>query len=194
MKSALLMATITTFIVSLTGCATMPQWQTVTKTTYMDSSQGYTVNLPTGWIKGSNKDGSLLTLSRNGQPLNLIAINRKDANKAFPAIKKQACITSATLPSDLAADFIAEAKIEQRIDNLQVLKNEPVTIDGKDGFHLSMQYLTNDGITYELETYGVCNSSNFYTIIYRAPKIYYFDQSLPAFNALVASFKFTSIA
>ncbi|MGA9853140.1 MAG: hypothetical protein WBR15_09435 [Gammaproteobacteria bacterium] len=192
MKQTAKAIVIATGLAILTGCASLPRWQTVSEPAYMNNDQGYTVNLPKGWIKIANKDGSHLELSRNGVPLNVIVIYRSDGAKAFPATKKSACLSSDMLPADLAADFIAEAKDVQHTDTLQVLKNEPAAISGKEGFHLNMVFSTRDGVRYRFEAYGACSNGGFYALLYRAPEIYYFDKDLPAFNLMVASFKIAS--
>lgn len=174
----------------ISGCAT--QWQTVSTPTYTNSKQGYTVNLPRGWLKIATNDASMVDLSRNGGPLNLIRITRNKGADAFPATKKVACLSSGELPSDLAADFIADVEAHQNTDIVQVLKNEPTTFGGTEGFHLSLTSTTKDGLRYRSEVYGACSDGEFYTLVYRAPEIYYFDKDLPTFNAVAAAFKINS--
>lgn len=178
----------------LSGCASVPQWQTVSQPAYANAGQDYTVNLPTGWIQIANKDGTRLELSRNGVPLNLIVILRTTGAEAFPDTKKSACLSSNMLPSDLAADFIAEAKAVQRTATFTVLKNEPAVLGGSEGFHISMELSTQEDVRYHMEAYGACSDGKFYALFYRAPEIYYFNKDLPAFNSVVASFKLSRTA
>jgi hypothetical protein len=175
----------------LSGCATAPKWQTVSTPSYVNEKQGYAVTLPVSWIVITDKDASEMQVSHDGEGLNLIVILQADDDKAFPGLQG-ACSKADTLPSDLASNFIAQVKANQPAGiNLEVLKNEPATLAGKDGFHLVMEFATPEGLRYRNEMYGVCGPQGAYAVGYRAPVLYYFEQGLPAFQAVVASFQFT---
>ncbi len=188
MKHFIGIMAIAVVLVALGGCAIT--WQAVKEPAYTNTKQGYTVTLPAGWLQLTSTDESGVLLSHDGVLLNLIHIQRVDNAKAFPHIKKEA--SPDLLSAELAANYIAEGTARQATENREILQNEPATVGGKDGFHVSMEFRTKEGLRYRSETYGVCTPDGFYTLMYRAPEIYYFEQSMPVFQTVVTSFHLTN--
>lgn len=171
----------------LQACAIQPPtWKATSNERYVSSKQGFSAELPPGWIQISSHDESSTLVSANGPELDLITLLRRDNAKAFPGTKKEASPTE--LPGDLAADFIAESKTEGN-SNVQVVTNEPATLAGKDGFRVVMEFTTSSGVHYRSESYAVCTMDGFYALIYRAPVLHYYDLYEPAFKSVVASFQ-----
>ena len=174
---------------ALSGCA--PSWKMVRQNNASQavSAQGYSVTLPQGWMTIAPGNKAITLVTHDGELLDFIRVGREDNDKALAAIKKAASPTE--LPADLATDFIAAAKTSTALSNLTVVKNEPVSFGGHDGFHLVMTFSNADGVRYQWETYGVRTENGFYSAIYRAPVLHYYDLYEKDFQATVASFKIT---
>ena len=173
----------------LEGCALQPhQWEAAGSARYESKRGHFGVQLPAEWIQLTNSDSTGVLLSADGPDLDAISIIRSDNDKAFPTIKKGA--SPGELPADLAADFIAEIKTEGNT-NLQVLTNEPAKVGGKDGFHVVLDFSTQAGVHYRVDTYGVCTEGGTYALTYRAPVLNYYELYQPAFKSVVASFQLT---
>ncbi|HEV2111890.1 MAG TPA: hypothetical protein VGT99_11095 [Gammaproteobacteria bacterium] len=171
----------------LAGCINAPpKWRAVNDPQYSVPKQGYAVKLPAGWIEQATRDSSAMAISFNGLDLESIVISRQDNDEIFKPLHKEA--KPDELPADLAADFIALVKT-QTAPGLQVVTNEPASVGGKSGFHVVAEFSTDTGLHYRSEAYGVCTQYGFYTLSYRAPVLYYFDQYHPAFKAVADSFR-----
>jgi len=172
----------------LAGCVAPPARVDVSETRAPD--QSYMVDLPTGWIKHTQPDKTLL-VSRDGFPLQTIILAHAPLERAFPRTKKAASETM--LPSELAELYISELKNrDQQLSVLKVIENEPVRLDGRDGFRSRVSYMTPRGLEMHHVSYGLADKSGFYRIEYAAPKLYYFDRTLGDFEKTVASFRLTN--
>lgn len=172
----------------LAGCVTPPARVDVPFTQAQDKS--YTVDLPIGWIRHFAQDGTML-VSKDGFALQTIAILRMKPDLAFPKTKKSASET--LLPSELAELQIAEMKTEtEQMSALKVLDNEPVMVDGREGFRVRTSYFTQRGLEINRVTYGLADKSGYYRIEYVSPKLYYFDRTFGDFEKVMASFRLGS--
>lgn len=185
---ALTLLMLASAILSLTGC--VPAWKMVRQDNiaYSVTAQGYSVNLPPGWLEIAPGNGAVTLLSLDGEDLDLIRISRFDNDKAMQNIKKVP--SPKDLPAELADDFIASSKAAEPVSNLTVLVNEPATLGGKNGFHLRYGFSNPDGVRYQSDIYGVCTDNGFYTVLFRAPVLHYFDEHLGEFQKMVTSFQF----
>lgn len=169
----------------LAGCVTPPARVDVPFTEAQDKS--YTVDLPVGWIRHFAQDGTLL-VSKDGFALQTIGILHLKSELAFPKTKKSASDT--LLPSELAELQIAEMKAEtEQMAALKVVDNEPVLVDGREGFRVRTSYFTRRGLEINRVTYGLADKSGYYRIEYVSPKLYYFDRTFGDFEKVTASFR-----
>ena len=176
---------LTLLLAGTAGCVPPPARVNVPLTEAPDKS--YTVDLPVGWIRHFAQDKTLL-VSRDGFTLQTIGITHRPAAQAFPKTKKGAA--EGALPSELAELQIAEMKTEtQQMAALTVVENEPVTLDGRDGFRVRVSYHTARGLEIHRVTYGVPDKSGYYRIEYVAPKLYYFDATFADFEKVVSSLR-----
>jgi hypothetical protein len=169
----------------LCGCVAPPARVDDPRTDAPDKS--YVVDLPVGWIRQADQDKQLMA-SRDGFPLNMIRIERAPLKKAFPLTKKEA--SESALPSELAELTVAEIRAsESEMTAITVVGNEPASISGRDGFRVEVSWRNLRGLEIRAVVYGFADTSGFYALIYRAPKLHYFNKYLPEFERTVASFR-----
>src|SRR5579871_2278024 len=133
-------AMATASLLLLSGCAlTPPKWHQTETGSYAPAKQGYSVNLPPGWLEFPIPGAAGVTLSVNGPDLDYIVISRRENDKVFKVLDKTAA--PGELPADLASDYIALLKKEGNA-GLQVISNEPADFGGRSGFHLIVEYST----------------------------------------------------
>ena len=176
---------LTLLLAVAAGCVPPPARVDVPLTEAPDKS--YRVDLPVGWIRHFAQDKTLL-VSRDGFVLQTIGITHLPAAQAFPKTKKS--VVEGVLPSELAELQIAEMKTEtQQMAALTVIENEPVTLDGHEGFRVRVSYHTMRGLEIHRVTYGVPDKSGYYRIEYVAPKLHYFDATFADFEKVVSSLR-----
>jgi hypothetical protein len=168
----------------LAGCIPPPARVDTPRTEALDKS--YSIELPTGWVRQYTDERNLVA-SRDGFTVEAIAVVRRPLAKAFPRTKKAAA--ESMLPSELAELEIAELKARDELTSaLRVLDNEPAQVSGREGFRLKVSYNTVRGLEiYEL-VYGVLDGAAMYRIVYRAPRLYYFQRYYADFVKTVESF------
>lgn len=170
----------------ISGCG----WYLVKVAPHAMEKQGYTVDLPVGWIQNKYVGDDMVILSRDGYNLQTIVIRHAPLTKAFPRSGKPASADS--LPGDLAADFIAEARLAN--ENIEVLETAPAVVAGRPGFRLELGFSTPTGLRYQTRAYGVATPRGFYEIHYKAPVIHYWAKDLETFEAMVATLNFAAAA
>ena len=156
--------------------------------------------LPSGWVlynnhynnykalvNGSRVDQEIkrVVVTRNGLNLDFIDILQFDVGNAFPSLGK--AVDSETLPSEMAELLIAEHKITLGIDNLQLVKNEPVVIAGQKGVLVRFRFKNRSGLQLEQLVFCFATKDYFYLFKFRAPSLHYYEASVPDFFGLVDS-------
>ncbi|HEY5929259.1 MAG TPA: hypothetical protein VIU02_03020, partial [Burkholderiales bacterium] len=120
--------------------------------------------------------------------LQTIGVIHLKSDQAFPKTKKSASETM--LPSELAELQIAEMKTEtEQMAALKVVENEPVLLDGREGFRVRTSYFTRRGLEINRVTYGLADKSGYYRIEYVSPKLHYFDRTYGDFEKVMGTFK-----
>lgn len=172
-------------LIGVAACVPPPARVDVPRTEALDHS--YNVDLPVGWIRHYTQD-RVLVASRDGFALQVIRVTHRPLDKAFPRTKKAA--SEAILPSELAELQIAELKTASaQTAALTVIDNQPVTLDGRDGFRVRVSYYTPRGLEINQVIYGLTEKSDYYYMEYVSPKLYYFDRTFGDFEKVVASFR-----
>jgi hypothetical protein len=162
------------------------------KPAYANTSQGYTANLPVGWVQATGpQNADSLWISRDGFSLQSIKIEALKHDKAFESQKKPANLTMPI--SDLAELEIAEIKAKNpNAASLKVLENTLTNVGNQKAFRIHYQFLNDKGLRFEQITYGLINVKNYYKITYMAPSLHYFARDKALFDQTVASFRLTS--
>lgn len=181
LAAALLLA----WAVLAVGCSA---WEPVPQGSRHDGpGQSYAVELPAGWLRSRGKS-DLVRLTRDGFALEEIVIMRNPQKKPFVRLKKP--VTADMLPSELAelqlADFERES---ETLAAARVIAMAPAQVGGRSGFRLHIAWTNDDGLPLGRVVYGVCDKDHYYMLGFEAPHLHYFDKHLPAFEAMVASFR-----
>jgi hypothetical protein len=172
---------------ALAGCVPAPARVDNPRIEALDKS--YTVDLPAGWIRQHTQEKNIVA-SRDGFPLETLAVIRRPLKQAFQRTKKDAAETM--LPSELAELEIAEIKARDELTTaLSVLENEPALVSGKEGFRVKVAYRNPSGLEIHEEVHGVVDKSGLYLLAYRAPRLHYFATYYPDFQTTVESFRIT---
>lgn len=175
----------------LAGCTPAPTRVDTPQVQALDKS--FAIELPTGWIRQYIGTDRHLVASRNGLPLESLAVSHRSLKEAFPRTKKAAAETM--LPSELAELQVAELKARDELSAaLSVLDNEPAQLGRKEGFRLKVAWRNLRGLEYHEELLGMVDKTGYYVVSYRAPRLYYFENYYPDFQKSVASFELTPAA
>jgi hypothetical protein len=170
---------------ALVGCVPAPARVDSPRIEALDKS--YTVELPAGWIRQYTQEKNVV-VSRDGFLLETLAVVRRPLKQAFQRTKKD--VSETMLPSELAELEIAEIKArDDQTAALTVLDNEPAVVSGKEGFRVKVAYRNPRGLEFYEEVHGVVDKSGLYLLIYRAPRLHYFDKHYREYQRTVESFR-----
>jgi hypothetical protein len=171
------------FMLLAVGCA---PWSQIGGP-YSSGSNGFTVDLPQGWMKYNMVD--FLFITRDGGALQNIIVERFTMDKELPFTKKK--FAKAMLPQELAEVVVDNVSSNPANLNLVVIENVPEKVCGSPGFKVILSYKTKDGLRMKSISYGVLVGDYVYNIRYNAAERYYFDKDLPVFQEVFASFRLT---
>ncbi len=170
----------------LSACAGDSSWNRVQKPQVVAKNANFEVEIPTDWMQQSGlSEGVLVT--RDGQSIQYIRIERPAHDKAFAQIKKTS--NADLLPNELAELLVAVRTARPGVSNLKVSQNEPVSFGGKDGVRLRMSYKNPRGASYDQIVYAAAEDKRVLIFEYEALSRIYFDRDLPQFEKVLASFK-----
>lgn len=172
-------------LVMLTGCV-VPQWKEIQKPELTASGATYKIQAPVGWVALSGmKQQTLIT--KEGPAVQSIKVHQTPQEKAFEYIDKK--ISDNILISELANFYVAEIKAANPSIQVTLKETVPHTLDGKEGFKTTLEFRNEEGLIIDVIAYGLLFNKQFYTLVYHAPRLYYFERDLPVFNRVVESFK-----
>ncbi len=121
-----------------------------------------------------------MTASRDGTGIHTITVTRRFPDTAFPTINKK---SNANMQPLEAADlYVSDLRRRTGLERLKVL-------NGKPAFQLIMEFKNDDGLRIRIVSHGFVDKTGFYTINYRAPSLYYYEQDFAAYAKLVRSFR-----
>ena len=187
------------FGILVSSCAS--SWTLVSKENTHIRLSRLSLTIPDGWVFYNNhfneytavvnghrvdKKVKRVVVTRDGLNLDVIDIIEFDSDNAFPSLERKS-VQKSTLPSELAELFIAEQKTTLGINNLQVVKSEPVIVAGQKGFSVRLRFKSKSGLQMEQVACGILTANKFYTFKFTAPSLYYFETNLPEFETLVKS-------
>lgn len=174
---------IAIIMLNLTACVT---WSRI-KTPQMNGPQGrYHVTVPMCWIHAAFiKDG--ICISKDGPSMNWIEVKHIQKNQGFPLTK--VIMREDHLITEVAEYYLAELKEKYKGVTVNHLITEPARIEGRTGFKVHLELINEKGLIFDVLAYGLMDDTDFYQLLYRAPRIYYFEKEIEAFEQLVASFR-----
>jgi hypothetical protein len=152
---------------------------------YESPVNGYSVNIPPGWMK-LNVDEHLL-ITKDGPFLQYVLVQSFPIGRPFKHTKKK--FNPTMLPEEAAEVILDDIISDRSVLNLAILENTPATIDRQDAFRIVFTYHTKDSAKLKTIYYGLMHGDRFYSIRYNAAARYYFDKDVAAFEKILNGFK-----
>jgi hypothetical protein len=163
--------------------------------TVTHEKSGYSIQYPEGWrwIKMPFGDETLAT--RDGAPIQAIAVDFRRHKKAFRALNMDS--TPEMMPQELAQKIVAEATQARSLQNVEILSDEPTMLAGRPGFRLLVAYRTAvdaGSLRYREIVVGTNSPQGIFIVSYRAPVLHYFERDIASFEKSLATFAITDKA
>ena len=175
--------TLVLAVMSLSSCVT---WTRVENPHMIGPHGQYQVTVPDCWIHAAFISDKIC-FSKDGPALNWIEVSHFSRSSGFPLTKVN--LKGEHLISEVAEYYLAEIKVRFQSVTANHLSTEPVEINGKPGFKMRLELILPSGLEFDVLAYGMMDDDNFYHILYKAPRIYYFDKDLSTFEDFVTTFK-----
>ncbi len=185
MKITKSLLTCVAALLLLTGCVT-PQWQLIEKPELTSAGSSYRIQGPVGWVQLTGIEKQTF-ITREGPTLQAIDVQQTPKDKAFENIDIK--INDNILISELAQFYVAEFKAKNQALQMTRTDTIPFTIDEKQGFKVSLEFRNEEGLIFDVIACGLLFDDQFYTLVYHAPRLHYFERDLPVFNRVVESFE-----
>jgi hypothetical protein len=180
----------------LAGCAPF----TVAKGTVRYPELGFEAALPPGWapltylprglsqLPYTTLAGDALFLTREGLELQGIGIGRSAAARAPDGASP--AVASISLSQAKAIEVDTLRATPGRLD-FELLEESSVTVAGRPAFRLVYTWRTSKGLRYKGVKQGLLDRQWIYWLVYEATARHYFDQDLPIYDSVGASFRIT---
>lgn len=163
-----------------------PYWTRVKTPEMTAPDQSFSIRAPVGWVWASGA-ADRLAFTRDGPFTHWMEVLRRDHNKAFANTERS--VAADTLPSELAQYEVAELRAELQMNDLELVHSEAVTVGGKAGFEVLVQYRTPKGLRVHILTRGFADESGLYLFRYRAPRLHFYERDYDIFDGIVRSFR-----
>ena len=175
-----------TLALFLTACG---GWKYHTKESNYSHKSNFSVEVPAGWVQSlAIRNGLLIT--KDGPNLQTIYVIYESNNSVFKDIDFE--WRENLLPTELAEGIIAKAKKEAADSVLEVVSIEPVTLGGNDAALINIKLFNAEGIEYIRSIITYATKKGVYSASFQAPKHHFYNESKPAFDRVVSSFKANS--
>lgn len=168
----------------LSGC--FATWSRITLPEMKGPGNRYTVKAPTGWIHAAFIQQGIC-ISKDGPNLNWIDVRHAGKKTAFKTIGVE--IKDTQLVTEVAEYYLAHFKKTHPDGTVNLMALSPARISGRSGFRMRLETRDNRGLIDDYLIYGVTDDDYFYRLLYRAPRLHYFERDLAAYETLVASFQ-----
>lgn len=153
-----------------------------------DKPGDYSLDLPAGWVRRT-ADVNDFFVTRDGPALNTIVVARQPHDRKLPRTKRET--RADMLPFELAELALAEWRSNEETANLELLSNTPTTLGGKPAARVHVRYKNERGLPIERIMVARVDARGRLSLLYEAPAIVYFQRGLPAFEAMLASVRFS---
>jgi len=172
-------------LIALIGCQGL--WTRIDAKTVAYKGDRYAVNLPTGWLR--LQQNKIMLATRDGIGVQNITFVFHEHEEAFEETEQKS--TPDMLPSELADRYVADLRAadEHGLPSLEIISDLPITIDGRLGFELHLQFLNDDGLRYERLVSGFANAEGFFVVSYQAPSLHFFERDRATYQNVLQSFR-----
>ncbi len=169
-------------VLVLAGCA---PWSPASGTLSV-ANMNFTAEIPPLW-KRLNTARNPVVLTKDGVSLDVIFLGRSLADTAFVHTRKR--VSRDMLAQEIAEVAEDDLRSTPGYNQLEVLENAPLTIDGHPGFAVTVRYRTADGLRMREKWEGFLTNGWMYLLKFRATERVYFDKELSSFRKITASFR-----
>jgi hypothetical protein len=141
----------------------------------------FAVKAPADWDVSADRDS--VTATGDGSLLNVMQVELRSHNHAFPAIGRGS--TRESKPQDLAKEYVADLQARNLADFQVVESTSDARLAGRPAFRVRFSYrlpLTRGGAQMEQLTVGTAVPNGLLLSQLSAPQLHYFAIALPAFE------------
>ena len=169
---------------TLSSCVTT--WKLLANPQMTGPEGRYHVTAPACWIHAAMITEKIC-ISKDGPSLNWKEVSHFNRSAGFPLTRMK--LNGEYLISEVAEYYLTELKARYQIVTVNHLSTEPAEIDGKTGFRMRLELILSNGLVFDILSYGAMDAENFYHLMYKAPRIHYFEKELATFEDFVGTFK-----
>ncbi|MEW5894952.1 MAG: hypothetical protein AB1650_04235 [Candidatus Omnitrophota bacterium] len=142
------------------------------------SRGGISAVLPPDWDKTAFPR-SILCLSRTGEKLQRIVLQRKSSNYKFPRAKRR--LSADMLPQEAAQLVIDNLSLNRKLGHFNVVRNKPYPVSKDHGFLIEYTYRDEHFVPRRSLLIGVLNDRYYYEIKYQAVDQFYYQDGIGEF-------------
>jgi hypothetical protein len=150
------------------------------------ASDAFTVRVPDDWMYFENPPGTIVA-TQDGLLLQHIIVNRRELKEPLSVSKR--VLTGNLTPYEVAEALADNLRADHNLRELAIIKNEPADLGGLNGFKLLVSYHTSESLGIKECIVGTIADDHLYTVVFAAPRRYYFDRDEKTFEDVVKSFK-----
>jgi hypothetical protein len=161
---------------------------------FVVAAAGFEVSPPPGWMRGNFADAQVLVATRDGLPLQRIAVAATEVGKPIGKGAAKRPVQAGMSPQELAELVIDDLQATNDVTDVRVVENAPATLSGRSAFRVLVSYRNARGLPMGAAVYGLLEAGRFYRIVYIAPKRHYFQLDLPTVEDVARSFRLRTTA
>lgn len=155
-------------------------------------ASGYYVTPQIEW--SAFKQGNVETWTVHGPPIEAVLVasalaDGKPLLKPVGYKEKMPLFRSAMAASEVA-EMVVETLLRGGYGSVELLGVRPQPFGGKPGFRFDLRLVASNGLELSGLGAGAIVGGKLYLIVYRAPKLHYFDTYEPTVEKLIASARF----
>lgn len=169
-------------IIFFSGCAT---WTVLNGGEYRFNDVGFKASLPNDWMAYKPAYGFMMT--KDGFSLNHISVKKIKFLQRLANTNKR--FQKGMLLQEILEVEIDSIRSNKRIYYLNIIKNEPVTIDGLEAYRIEYEYEEKSGLKVKAIQSGFIYNGFVYRIVFKAARIHYYDATRKDFETFLESFK-----
>ncbi|MEX2964122.1 hypothetical protein [Microbulbifer sp. TYP-18] len=126
-------------------------------------------------------------ISKDWPTLNWVEFDRY----SFAEVNKEmdARIDENSVVTEVAAYYRAGMEKQLEMPTINELSLTPATVAGEPAFRMELNFANPQGVTFNVLAYGFIKDGNFYELMFQAPRVHFYNESLAEFEAMVASFE-----
>ena len=173
-------------LLAMTLSACVTTWTRLANPRMTGPEGSYHVTAPACWIHAAGITDKIC-ISKDGPSLNWVEVSHFKRSAGFPLT--QVNLNGTYLISEVAEYYLTELKTRYQNVTVEHISTEPANIDGTAGFRMRLEVVLPSGLVFDILSYGMMDDDNFYQLMYKAPRIHYFEKELDTFEDFVNTFK-----